>query len=83
MQGWLYLAVVIDLYSRKVVGWSMSRWLRAELVHDALVMALWRRRPNSGLMHHSDRGSQYACEEYRKLLQRYGVVCSMSPKGDC
>ncbi len=83
MQGWLYLAVVIDLYSRKVVGWSMSRWLQAELVHDALVMALWRRRPNSGLMHHSDRGSQYACEEYRKLLQRYGVVCSMSRKGDC
>ncbi len=83
MQGWLYLAVVIDLYSRKVVGWSMSRWLRAELVHDALVMALWRRRPNSGLMHHSDRGSQYACEEYRKLLKRYGVVCSMSRKGDC
>ncbi len=83
MQGWLYLAVVIDLYSRKVVGWSMSRWLRAELVHDALVMALWRRGPNSGLMHHSDRGSQYACEEYRKLLKRYGVVCSMSRKGDC
>ena len=83
MQGWLYLAVVIDLYSRKVVGWSMSRWLRAELVHDALVMALWRRRPNSRLMHHSDRGSQYACEEYRKLLKRYGVVCSMSRKGDC
>ncbi len=83
MQGWLYLAVVIDLYSRKVVGWSMSRWLRAEFVHDALVMALWRRRPNQGLMHHSDRGSQYACEEYRKLLQRYGVVCSMSRKGDC
>ena len=83
MQGWLYLAVVIDLYSRKVVGWSMSRWLRAELVYDALLMALWRRRPNSGLMHHSDRGSQYACEEYRKLLQRYGVVCSMSRKGDC
>ena len=83
MQGWLYLAVVIDLYSRKVVGWSMSRWLRAELVHDALVMALWRRRPNSGLMHHCDRGSQYACEEYRKLLKRYGVVCSMSRKGDC
>ncbi len=83
MQGWLYLAVVIDLYSRKVVGWSMSRWLRAELVHDALVMALWRRGPNSGLMHHSDRGSQYACEEYRKLLKRYGIVCSMSRKGDC
>jgi transposase InsO family protein len=83
MEGWLYLAVVIDLYSRKVVGWSMSKRLRAQLVQDALVMALWRRGPKPGLVHHSDRGSQYACKAYQELLEQHGIRCSMSRKGDC
>lgn len=83
MEGWLYLAVVIDLYSRKVVGWSMSKRLRAQLVQDALVMALWRRGPKPGLVHHSDRGSQYACKDYQELLETHGIRCSMSRKGDC
>jgi putative transposase len=83
IQGWLYLAVVLDLYSRKIVGWAMSNRLKAPLVKEALSMAYWRRKPEKGLIHHSDRGSQYAGSEYQKLLEQYGMICSMSRKGDC
>jgi transposase InsO family protein len=83
-QGWLYLAVVLDLYSRKVVGWSMGRRLNTTLVCEALQMALWRRRPAYGqLIHHSDRGVQYASRAFRQLLGRYGITGSMSRKGNC
>lgn len=82
-QGWLYLAVVLDLYSRKVVGWSLKATLSQELVLDALNMAMRRRCPAPGLLHHSDQGSQYAAGPYRRVLNRKGVVCSMSRKGNC
>ena len=82
-EGWLYLAIVIDLYSRKVVGWSMSKRMTTKLVKDALKMAVWQRRPGEGLLHHSDRGSQYASHEYQKELKRHGMICSMSRKGNC
>lgn len=82
-EGWLYLAVLLDLYSRKVVGWAMSGRIDAELVQDALHMALGRRCPSPGLLHHSDRGSQYACGAYQRLLAERGMVGSMSRKGDC
>ena len=82
-EGWLYLAVVIDLYSRKVVGWSMSSRMTASLVCDALNMAIWQRKPKRGLIHHSDRGSQYASNAFRKLLKLNGFKGSMSRKGDC
>ncbi len=82
-EGWLYLAVVIDLFSRKVVGWSMSSRMKAELVCDALKMAIWQRKPPAGLIVHSDRGSQYASHSYRTLLKMHGCVGSMSRKGDC
>ena len=82
-EGWLYLAVVIDLFSRKVVGWSMSTRMKAQLVCDALRMAVWRRRPQAGLIHHSDRGSQYASKPFRQLLKAHGFRGSMSRKGDC
>jgi putative transposase len=82
-EGWLYLAGVMDLYSRKIVGWSMGDNLRAELVSNALKMALLRREPGPGLLHHSDRGVQYACEDYRKLTHSQGIVCSMSRTGNC
>lgn len=82
-EGWLYLAVVIDLFSRKVVGWSMSSRMKAQLVCDALKMAIWRRHPKPGLIHHSDRGSQYARLQFRTLLQMHGIQGSMSRKGDC
>lgn len=82
-EGWLYLAVVIDLCSRMVVGWSMSTRMKGQLVCDALQMALWRRRPSTGLIHHSDRGSQYASKQFRRLLKAYGITGSMSRKGDC
>jgi transposase InsO family protein len=82
-EGWLYLAAVMDLYSRKIVGWSMGDHLGGELVSNALKMALMRRRPGPGLLHHSDRGVQYACEEYRKLTRNHGFVCSMSRTGNC
>jgi len=83
IQGWLYLAVVLDLYSRKIVGWAMSNHLTSPLVKEALSMAYWRRKPEKGLIHHSDRGSQYAGDDCQKLLEQYGMVCSMSRKGDC
>jgi transposase InsO family protein len=82
-QGWLYLSVVIDLFSRKVVGWSMSEDLRAAGVAEALTMAVARRKPAAGLLHHSDRGVQYACELYRSVLERHGVTASMSRPGNC
>jgi putative transposase len=82
-EGWLYLAVVIDLYSRKVVGWSMSSRMKAQMVCDALRMAIWQRRPDAGLIHHSDRGVQYASHEFRRLLDANGFKGSMSRKGDC
>jgi putative transposase len=82
-QGWLYLAVILDLYSRLVVGWSMSAHCDEELVANALHMALARRRPKAGLLHHSDRGCQYTSTAYRKKLEQAGVVVSMSRKGNC
>jgi transposase InsO family protein len=82
-EGWLYLAVFIDLFSRRVVGWSMGSRMKARLVTDALRMALWRRHPEAGLIVHSDRGSQYASKAYRRLLKANGFVGSMSRKGDC
>jgi transposase InsO family protein len=82
-EGMLYLASVLDVCSRKIVGWSMSTSLAAELCLDALEMALKRRRPDEGLLHHSDRGVQYACEAYQHLLQEHGITCSMSRSGDC
>jgi putative transposase len=82
-QGWLYLAVVMDLCSRKIVGWSMSSRMKAQLVCDALKMAIWQRRPKPGLIHHSDRGSQYASKAFRRLLNAHDIKGSMSRKGDC
>jgi putative transposase len=82
-QGWLYLAGVIDLCSRRIVGWSMAHHMRVDLVSDALSMALGRRAPGRGLLHHSDRGVQYASEDYRHLLHTHGIESSMSNKGDC
>ncbi len=82
-QGWLYLAVVLDLFSRRIVGWSMARTLERILVIDALQMAIATRNPSEGLIHHSDRGSQYASHDYQKLLQQKGIVGSMSRRGNC
>jgi transposase InsO family protein len=82
-EGWLYLAVVLDLASRRVVGWAMRDSLDAVLATDALTMALWSRKPAGGLLHHSDRGVQYACEAYQEILTQHGITCSMSKKGDC
>jgi len=82
-EGWLYLAVVIDLYSRQVVGWSMAEHMRAKLVNDALLMAVWKRKPGKGLIWHTDRGSQYASDSHRALLQQHGILQSMSRKGNC
>ena len=81
--GWLYLAAILDLYSKLIVGWSLSGRMTKKLVLDALSMAVGRRRPAPGLIHHSDRGSQYACEKYQKALVSHGMICSMSRKGDC
>ncbi len=82
-EGWLFLAVVLELASRRVVGWAMRETLDAELALAALRMALAERRPGPGLLHHSDRGSQYACGEYRAVLAARGLVASMSTRGDC
>jgi len=81
-EGWMYFAVVLDLFSRRVVGWSMSNEMTAQLVTDALVMALWRRGKPKELLHHSDQGSQYTSEQFQRLLAEQGVVCSMSRSGD-
>jgi len=82
-EGWLYLAVLLDLFSRKVVGWAMSDRITKKLALDALRMAIAQRGAPSGLTHHSDRGSQYASNDYRKMLDAHGIVPSMSRKGDC
>jgi len=82
-EGWLYLAVILDLFSRRVVGWSMSKRITSQLTLEALSVALWSRKPSPGLLHHSDRGSQYTCGDYRDVLDEHGVLCSMSRKGDC
>jgi putative transposase len=82
-EGWLYLAVVLDLCSRAVVGWSMADHMRAELVNQALAMALCQRQPAAGLMMHTDRGSQYGADSYRQLLAQHGIEPSMSRKGNC
>ena len=82
-EGWLYLATVLDLYSRRVVGWAMAEHMEARLVCDALDMAFTQRHPTSGLLHHSDQGRQYASAEYQALLAAHGVACSMSRRGNC
>ena len=81
-EGWLYVAAVVDLFSRRVVGWSMSAAMTAQLVTDALVMAIWRRGKPDALLHHSDRGSQYTSEQFQRLMADHGVVCSMSRSGN-
>jgi putative transposase len=81
-EGWLYLATELDLYSHRIVGWSLSSRMSRHLVLDALALAVGRRRPEPGLIHHSDRGVQYACGDFQKALKRYGMVPSMSRKGD-
>ncbi len=82
-EGWLYLAVVLDLFSRMVVGWAMDKRMKAGLVCDALQMALWRRRMPNGVVLHSDRGSQYCSKQYQALLAQHDLICSMSGKGNC
>ena len=83
LEGWLYLAVVLDLASRRGIGWAMRHTLERGLTLDALQMALAHRQPVPGVLHHSDRGSQYACGDYQALLAAHGMTCSMSRKGDC
>jgi transposase InsO family protein len=83
LEGWLYLTVVLDLFSRRVVGWAMSERLERRIALDALTMALHNRRPPHGLLHHSDRGSQYASDEYQQLLAANGIRSSMSRRGNC
>jgi putative transposase len=82
-RGWLYLAVVMDLYSRRIVGWSMDHWISRHLVLDALSMAIGQRRPEGDLIHHSDRGSQYTSDDFRNELERHGITCSMSARANC
>ena len=82
-EGWLYVAAVIDLYSRRVVGWSMSAEMTSDLVTNALMMALWRRGKSDALLHHSDRGSQYTSDAFQRLMADHGVTCSMSRAGNC
>jgi len=82
-EGWLYLATVIDLYSRKIVGWSMDDTMKVSLVNDALNMAIEHRNPAQGLLWHTDRGSQYASYSHKDLLQHHGIIQSMSRKGNC
>jgi transposase InsO family protein len=82
-EGWLYLATVIDLYSRRIIGWSMSIRLQTKLVIDAFTMALLQRKPPHGVIHHSARGSQYCSNSYQGLLSKHGFFCSMSGKGNC
>jgi putative transposase len=82
VEGWLYVAAVLDLFSRRVVGWSMSATMTAQLVTDALIMAIWRRGKPDALLHHSDRGSQYTSEQFQRLMADHGVSCSMSRSGN-
>ena len=81
--GWLYLATVMDLHSRKIVGWSMAKTMKTALVNDALLMAIWRRKPDKNLIWHTDRGSQYCAKSHRLILKDHGILQSMSRKGDC
>jgi putative transposase len=81
-EGWLFVAVVLDLFSRRVVGWAMQNSMTAKLVTDALLMAVWRRGPAHSLMHHSDQGSQYTSEDFQRLLKALGIICSMSRSGN-
>ena len=81
-EGWLYVAVVLDLYSRRVVGWSMQDSMTSQLVADALMMAVWRRGKPLALLHHSDQGSQYTSEHFQELLKEQGITCSMSRAGE-
>lgn len=82
-EGWFYLAAVLDAFSRRIVGWSMADHMREELVEDALTMAIGRRQPDKGLLHHSDRGCQYASDKYQHFLNKQGIIVSMSRKGNC
>ena len=82
-EGWLYVAAVLDLFARRIVGWSMKARMTADLVTDALIMAIWRRQPDPELLHHSDQGSQYTCEQFQQLLADHGIECSMSRTGEC
>ena len=82
-EGWLFVAVVLDLYSRRVVGWSMQPTMTAQLVMDALLMAIFRRGHPQSVLHHSDQGSQYTSEDFQRLLESHGIVCSMSRRGNC
>ena len=82
-EGWLYLAAIMDLCSKRIVGYSMQKYLSRELVIEALNMAIKNRRPGRGLILHSDRGSQYASLDYQQLLWQHGIICSMSRKGNC
>lgn len=82
-EGWLYLAVIMDLYSRKIIGWSMSERMKDELVLEALRMALFQRKIHANLLLHSDRGSQYASDGVQRVLRQHGIQCSMSRKGNC
>ena len=82
-EGWLYLAIVLDLFNREVIGWSLKPRMTADLVTDALTMAWFRRQPEPGILHHSDRGSQYASHVFQDKLKEYGMTCSMSRKGNC
>lgn len=82
-EGWLYLAIVLDLFNREIVGWSLKPRMTADIVTDALTMARFRRKPAPGVLHHSDRGSQYASRAFQDKLADYGMICSMSRKGNC
>lgn len=82
-EGWLYLAVVKDLYSRKIIGWSMKATLAKEIVLDALLMAVWRRKPKHDVMIHSDQGSQFSSDEWSRFCQTHGLLPSMSRRGNC
>jgi putative transposase len=83
LEGWLYLAIVMDLFSRQIVGWAMDKRLKTQLAKDALAMAFFHRKPAPGLLHHSDQGSQYASNDYQKQLSNYKMIPSMSRKGNC
>jgi len=82
-EGWLYLAIVLDLFNREVIGWALKQRMSSDIVTDALAMAWFKRKPGPGVMHHSDRGSQYASRIFQKQLADYGMTCSMSRKGNC
>ena len=82
-EGWLYIAAVVDLFSRRVIGWSMQTTMTVQLVTDALVMAIWRRGKPEAVLHHSDRGSQYTSEPFQRFLADQGLACSMSRSGNC